>query len=441
MQDFVIIGAGISGLTAALAIKARQPKAKVVLLDAAHEPGGLLRSQEFGGMAFDLGTHIPELTNNDDLNKLIFPNQMIKNWHALSALKVGNFFDGKLNSESQFINLTATHPLFCQVINELLQIDAAGASDYKNLQDSLTALYGEHLTEQVLKPLIVKMTACQLQDLTPQATAYYGLSRIAVGNRQQSLNLKKIAHLDRVLAYTQDTEKPRISNWVYPGPQGVGEWVKGMYDSCVAQNVKFIMQQRINTVTATKSGYQLQTSQGDVIETQHLIWTLPFYNSLQGGEQTRYQTRSIAIYHFASPTAPLTDRHYLYCQQADMHSYRLTFYDNVSPSIEGQPYRMTVEVIFDEQAPDESLIRREVIEMGLFKRVEDLQLLGLNKIPSGFPVPKVEDQQRQKALFAQVQNNYPNVTFAGRGQPGLFFTSDVLLNVFNSINTLFDAKE
>lgn len=441
MKEYVIVGAGISGLTAALAIKKKQRSAKVLLVDAANEPGGLLRSHQFGGMVFDLGTHIPELTENSDLNKLIFPDNIIEKWHILSELNVGNFFSGKLNNESQFLNLTETHPIFHQALNELLKINIADLTNYKNLQDSLTALYGVSLTEQVLKPLILKMTDTHPKDLTPQAIIYYGLSRIAIGNRQQALNLKKIPNLDRVLAYTQDKEKPRQSTWIYPGHKGVGEWVNFMYKSCITQGVEFRMQQRVNTVTTSDLGYRLETSHDDFIDTKHLIWTLPFYNSLQGGEHTRYQTRSIAIYHFISQAAPKTDRHYIYCQQADMHSYRLTLYDNISPKQDNRPYRISVEVIFDGVAPNEGSIRREMTQMGLFDHPKAVALAGINKIPYGFPIPKVESQQHQRALFSQVQSNYPNVIFAGRGKPGLFFTSDVLLDIYSNINSLIAAKE
>lgn len=430
---YLIIGAGVSGLTAALTLKSVQADANIIVLDAASEPGGLLRSVAFDahpGLHFDLGTHIPELTPNQALNDLVFPEKVIRNWQTLSELKVGNFFSNQLNQQSQFLNLSKDEAIFCQALVELLQTHPSEMTDFVNLEDFLIARYGQTLTQSLFKPLMLKMTATDIKDLIPQTINFYGLARIALGNRQIGLNLKKIPHLDQALAFNQDSEKPRQSTWVYPGEQGVGDWVKTLYQQCLDSGVKFEFNQRVEQAVKIGVGYQLRLESGKQITADKLIWTLPFYKGLSGGQQTRFVSRSIAIYHFTSQAAPNTTCHYIYCQQPDLHSYRLTFYDNVTPRNATRPYRTTVEVIYDGEAPAAKVIQQELVEMGLFCSAEVTRLAGITKQPYGFPVPLVEQQQNQQRFFNDVATQNPEVLFTGRGRPGLFFTTDVLLDVY-----------
>jgi protoporphyrinogen oxidase len=441
--DYLIVGAGVSGLTAALTIKSVQADANITLLDAASEPGGLLRSvgfDEHPSLHFDLGTHIPELTSNQALNALVFPEEVIKHWQRLSELKVGNFFNDQLNQQSQFLNVSKDESIFCQALVELLQTQPSEMADFLNLEDFLIARYGQALTQQVFKPLIFKMTAVELKELVPQTINFYGLARIALGNQQIGLNLKQIPHLDQALAFNQDSERPRQSTWVYPGEQGVGEWVKTLYQQCLDKNVKFEFNQRVEQVVKAASGYQLKLQSGRQVDTKHLVWTLPFYVGLSGGQQTRFVSRSIAIYHFTSQYAPNTACHYIYCQQAAFHSYRLTFYDNVAPKNATQPYRTTVEVIYDGEKPEPKIIQQELVEMGLFSSPESIQLAGITTVPYGFPVPVVAQQQIQHSLFKEVAIQNPDVVFTGRGKPGLFFTTDVLLDVYQQTSKLASVK-
>lgn len=427
--DYVIVGAGVSGLTAALAIKSRHPQAKVKVIESSDRPGGLLQSVEFDGLFFDLGTHVPELTSVDGLNRLIFPNPIPKSWIKLNALSVGHFFDGVLNSDTQFVHLDQTHPLFCQALTDLLQTDYQ-LKDADNLEAFLLARYGATLAQKILAPLVEKMTAQSLKDLAPHTVQFYGLSRIALGNRQTAINLKQVPSFDQVLAFANDTERPRPSQWLYPGSRGVGDWVQFIYQSCLQQGVEFLFGHKLKHFTQQQGVGLVTTSEAVELTTRRLVWTLPFYVGLQGGEHTRFVSRSIAIYHFYSEQAANTDCHYIYCQQADMHAYRLTFYDNVVPKHPAKPYRVTVEVVYDEQAPDEETIRSELVRMALFEHNDVIQFAGCTKIPAGFPVPKIDQLEAQRKMFEQVKQLNPDVIFAGRGQPGLFFTNDVLLDVY-----------
>lgn len=442
--NFTIVGAGISGLTAALVIKALQPKAKVSIVDAAPRPGGLLKSvsYEYDGtpLHFDLGTHIPELTQNDSLNQIVFPKKVKDTWHALNQLKVGNFHDQQLNPLSQFINIPTTHPQFNQALKELLETSSKNVEYFESLEASLNARYGPSLTEHLFKPLIFKMTGADLNQLVPETVKFYGLSRVSMGNQLISENLKKIPQLDEVLAYFEDQHHLRDSMWVYPGDNGVGEWVAFMYEKCLKAGVEFLFGEKIYNVQKVESGYALTLNSGKRIDTEKLIWTLPFYVGFEGADQTKFNSRSIAIYHFASKAPLLLDQHYIYCQDASMKSYRVTLYNNVYKS-KHTLNKVTVEVIFDCTPPTEQTIREELVTMGVFSKDAIINHLGTTEIPYGFPVPLLANQETQKKLYEKVRSENPQVIFAGRGQQGIFFTTDVLLNVYETLRQHLTGME
>lgn len=435
--EYVIVGAGISGLSAALTIKSLLPNAQVMVIDVASCVGGLLRSVQHAGMSFDLGTHLPEVTSNAGLNQLIFPSNH-NAWQPLDRLRVGNFFHNKMNDASQFINIATHDDHFCTILTELLQ-----TSDHEthanNLQEALIARYGQTLTYQVFAPLLKKMTAQSLESLAPMAHHYYGLARVAIGSRQTALNLKQIPQLDQCLSFTEDAERPRQSQWLYP-KQGIGGWIDYLYERCLAQGVTFLMNTTIHQIQHKEIGYGL-IAESQSIHAKELIWTLPFYSAFLGGESSYYQSRAIAIYHFYSNRPANTKQHYLYCQQADMHNYRLTFYDNVVPNDQQQPYRVSVEVICDQDTPSAESIQNELVLMGLYSNKDDVILAGVDHLPSGFPVPLMRAQNEQSLIYHKVKQAYPHVMFAGRGNAGLFFTNEVLLDVYYQLSVKVKEKD
>jgi len=438
--DFTIVGAGVSGLTAALVIKDSQPDAKVTIIDAAPVPGGLLKSVEFHKrdvpLFFDYGTHIPQLMADDAMNQLVFPEDVTGKWHRLDRLEVGNFFNQQLNLNSQFVNVSTEHPKFCQILQELLETLPMEDWEDKSLEDFLIHRYGQTLTDEVFQPLILKMTGAALCDLTPQTPQFYGLGRVAIGSQLLSENLKKIPQLDQALAYTEDQPNLRAATWVYPGEKGVGEWIAFMVDKCQKAGVEFLFNHKIQSIKQCENEYQLSLSSQDVIHSSKLIWTLPFYVGFEGAQNTRFDSRSIAIYHFTCESPALVKQHYIYCQDAAMESYRITLYDNLYPKPKDGPYKVTVEVICDEQAPNEALIRAELQQMGIFADKEKLEHIGTTSIPYGFPVPLLARQAHQLEIYDKVKKENPGVIFAGRGHQGVFFTVDVLNHVYQTLKAI-----
>ncbi|MEE2001203.1 MULTISPECIES: NAD(P)-binding protein [Alkalimonas] len=435
--DYLIVGAGISGLTAALTILSYKPGSTVVLVDSGTEPGGLLRSETFAGQQFDLGTHIPEMTSDEDLNKLLFPQQICRSWHQLTALKVGNYFNGMLNERSQFPDISSQGEIAKTVLAELLQTSdrTSVAGDLKHYAEHC---YGSTISNQVLAPLMAKFCNKALAELSPQALKYYGLSRLICGDRQQSINLKKINHLDAVLAYSDDREKPRDSRWYYPDQQqGIGQWIKLLQQQITQQGGQCLFSSRIQKVERQQSMHQVSFHDGKVLQARQVIWTVPVYLGLQGVQQQRPESRAISIFHFHSTETPLAKCHYLYCYEPALQSYRITLYNNLQGSEATASNRCSVEVIHDVGAqPAADCIAKELKAMGVFADRATMHHLGTSEIKAGFPIPLAGSEEQRLQLFEGVKTANPSIEFIGRAKPALFFMTDVLMDAYQAAKQL-----
>lgn len=429
--DYIIVGAGISGLTSALTILNDDPNAKLLVVDSADRVGGLLRSEQFDGVEFDFGTHIPEQTSYEELNNLLFSFDNANLWHKLPALTVGNYFANRLNEHSQFPDLTTDAALGEKVLSELLNLSGE-AWRGGNLQSYVTHHYGATVAADVLSPLMYKFANRDLAELSQQALKYYGLSRLICADREKSIALKQAEHLDRVLAFKHDAEKPRKSFWYYPSQQrGIGFWVDALQHKISAAGGLFELGRFIQKLQGEAGAYQVTLSNGEDYSAKQLIWTIPVYRGLHQVQQSRPCSRAISIFHFTADQAPLTRCHYIYCYDAKLASYRLTLYSNLQDVNEASCHRCSVEVIHDEGgAPAPEQILAELKLMQIFAGNSAVRFIGTSALPVGFPVPLVGTDEQRQQLFSQVCHHNPGVIFLGRARPELFFMTDVLVDSY-----------
>jgi protoporphyrinogen oxidase len=437
VTKFIIVGAGISGLTSALTLLHKCPAADVTILDSANEIGGLLRSVSFDNLNFDYGTHIPQLSSNAELDAILFPEDTCKDWQRLSRLKTANYFAGQMNDDSQFVNLTKATEWFYPALYELLQTDTENQIEDANLDLFCRQRFGSTVADKLLSPLMRKFTGQPLSELSAKAPHYYGLSRLVYGDRNCAINLKKIDAFDEVLAFPSDSEKPRLAQWIYPPRgQGIGSWIQLLSDNIRRLGGKFLLNTKISSLAENDGVTLLHTNNG-TLEASHVIWTIPVYLGLHGVKQERPASIAIAIHHFCSQIKPLSEQHYIYCYDANMHSYRITLYNNVQDNDSSAIYRCSVEVILAEGvAVSVDEIKQELVTMGLFTNTEHLCHAGSIDLPFGFPVPKAGDEQKRLAVFEQARLHNPGIMFCGRAKPQVFFMTDVLLDTYHETVSL-----
>jgi len=437
--DFLIVGAGVSGLTAALTALSKYPDASVVLTDSAAVPGGLLRSVDYSGSVFDMGTHIPECTGSEELNSILFSQEFRQKSSPMSRLIVGNYFGGTLSVASQFPNLMY-QPWFSAALYELLSLDTTMFPEDNSLQQLIRKSYGAVVEEKLFAPLMKKFTGLDTQELATDAARYFGLARLIYGNSASCRNLKSIAHIEPLVAYANDNESLRQSQWFYPNAgYGIGLWIETMLRRFEQAGGKLLLSCKTQgNIKSKDDRHCMDTDLYGSLSTKNLIWTVPNFSGLEGFVSKKPLFCSIMLFHFTIEYPVASDLHYFYCFDDSMKSFRITLYDNIQAN-SNRRFRLTVEAILPASAADKptaSSIATELELMNLIKHRDDVHIEGYQIIENGFPISTLSEKEFRVSVFNNVKANNANVVFAGRADPGIFFMKDVLTDTYEKVKLL-----
>jgi len=134
VDSFVVVGAGLPGIVSALTLAGKGHQC--VLLEAAPDIGGLLRSYEVDGETFDFGTHFANLTGIDELDRLLFGGREDA-WVEYPVLLAGNFWNGQLNEVSENPDLNSvSQAIHYRCLAELLSAPGwHGKKKYKRKEN------------------------------------------------------------------------------------------------------------------------------------------------------------------------------------------------------------------------------------------------------------------------------------------------------------------
>ncbi len=168
--DVVIIGAGVSGLGFANWWRAAHPGARVVVLEAAAEPGGYCRTVEQAGFVWDYSGHFfhfkhPEI---EAWLRDRMPGEDVRTVERKALIRFGGR-DIHFPFQSHIHELP--HDDFVECLTELFLRPSApeGSAPPASFGEMLYRKYGRGITEKFLRPYNEKLYATQLDALDPDA--------------------------------------------------------------------------------------------------------------------------------------------------------------------------------------------------------------------------------------------------------------------------------
>ena len=144
-KKFVIIGAGISGLT--LACELKKKNQDVIILEKLNFPGGLTRTEYVDGINYDCGPHLYH-TNNKDIKEYWF--RLFKKNVSSPKLfganyKNGKFYEYPVSKESLVKQFPKDERL--KIIKELEGRNLEDVKSAKNYHEFVTIIAGKTLSE------------------------------------------------------------------------------------------------------------------------------------------------------------------------------------------------------------------------------------------------------------------------------------------------------
>lgn len=444
-EPTLVVGGGIAGIVAAL--RGAAAGQRVMLVEKQPALGGLLSSWQPAGSGhwFDCGTHLPADTGEAALDEMLFGWFESDQWQTLPVVKAANYWNGTLNGVSPCLDLrTLPRERYEAVLPGLLDRGGAEVGKWRTLAEQITAIYGAAMLRWVFEPVLRKFYARGAEELAPDAHLLFGLIRFICLDAAKSRELKQDAWLDRKLAFHSYHETPshagKPARTYYPREGGVGRWVAGLESRLVEAGVEI----RTGTVLQRldlQSG-RAHASDGREFGFGQMIWSLPpgMLLRLCGHDAARELTppamSTIALYHFVTDVAPLTDAHYVTCYDPALRSFRVTLYSNLQSS-QANGGRITVEVLSPsagDTKPSAEAIFSELKHMRLLAPHTRAVESYYQTVPGAFPIQSVEFRRQAKLAADVVASDCPKVRLLGRAAGRSFFMRDVLRDAWNAVD-------
>ena len=444
-QNAVIVGSGISGLTAALMLK--EKFANVYLVERENDFGGLLRSvKSENGEIFDYGTHVAHQTANPELNDLLFGNLDFSEWNKIEALRAGNFFGGCLNEFSPFIDVrNLPKEVYQKGLEEFLSLPKSEAN-YVNLAQQLTALFGKTFSKSVFSPVIEKLFGTTADSLTPDAHKLFGLSRIIALTPEKSRELKQADFFDARLGFHCPEDAPPALLSYYPKRKGIELWVNALLEQARKAGVTLYNNETIESLQIIDQKIEtVALKNGNSINCDLLVWTIPPAILLKtigiDVPGTMPKLRTVSLHHFSLDRPLLSKLHYFSCLDSKLKTFRVTLYPNLREQQSAQSSTLTVELLHGDAneasaTSYKQMIFEELKQMSIIAKETQILDYQSEIVRAGFPVLTPEYLADKQAQITAVENNIKNAMLLGKAASKSFFMTDVLNETFEKCSLI-----
>jgi phytoene dehydrogenase-like protein len=441
--DVVIVGGGIAGLAAARILSERGQC--VTLVESAPTLGGLLRSRSRGDWGdFDFGTHLFSETGLEPLDAVLFLDQRDSDAWLGHAHCVQDVFYAGARRESPFIDTrllsTPTHERAWAELRALPAVTSAHA----NLEEMVLATYGSTLLEHVFAPVMAKMYGVPPTELARDAHLLFGLKRLIIGTAEESRNMKAAGawHDDRI-AFHDVVEGAANVRHFYPRERGIGHWVEQTQTRLEKAGVRVLTSANVMRL-GIDSGQvtEVELTDGTLLPCERLIWSAPTFHLLKlaalpvpaGVSPPRHRRVQLVDLVLDQPLE--TRAHYVTCYEPAMRTFRITNYAALRGHPGQRPARVTLEVLTNEDdcagITAQNLLT-ELVAMQLVPPHTRVLESWLDNVNHGFPIITPAFMQDALALAQMAEAELKNVILAGRASGRVFFTKEVLLDVWQQL--------
>lgn len=435
MTNFVV-GGGVAGIVASILLKLKDKNKHVCLVESSEECGGLLKSKVLDKYVFDYGSHIVSKTGIEGLDSVLL-NGIDDGWVEHNLLRSGNYFNGSLNDRSNLISvMNLSKQEYEKILIEFIECLNIIDNDASNsLVDYCITRFGHYLSNNYLYPLIKNLQG-DVDGIHKFALQVFGLSRVILGESNMMNILKQSKKLDEYLGYASNEDAGHSLSTYYPKQGGVGKWI----DLLMAQARDFGVEIKlgVNISGIKYEGNKVKGLEFNGEETQDvesLYWTVPmpfFAKLIDKNYKFNYRPMftKLKLYHFSFDQNVNGNNQFIYCNDPNMDTYRVTVYSNLRNQADN---RCTVEVINGEGSTAES-IKSELEEMGIVKKGSNIEYSYCDEVNNGFPIFTEEFFKESNRVISDFSDRFINCVFMGKAATDKFFMNDVLIDVYEKID-------
>jgi protoporphyrinogen oxidase len=464
--SLVVIGAGLSGLVAGCLLARSGISAPIIVVDAASEPGGLLRSFDGGHFGrFDHGMHTFTSANLPDLDEFIFGLMPRDEWVVMAGKErdiSGVYFRGQLQRACHYPDLRSLpEHLRPHCIADFCLNLGRAEQPSETLEAFVTQRFGKQVGEHVFDGIAKKMYGMSTSELDPIVARIFPLDRIALYDESDFSNLMNSDHVRTRVAYPEqrnlDLKYASTRYSLYPKKFGAFRLIDALVKRLQEGGGKLLTGTKLEKV-ATRDGRieSLFLRRGE--ETLNLkaprqvFWTVgyPMLARMFGfdAEVKPFESRRkpAVVSLLLDRQVDLGDLYYFWNWDSEFKSYRITNYCGYCPTAaRAGGYPVGFEFVLDpndstDPASLANLAIRELNAMGLSpKGAEVLFSIG-GALPVGFPTFSRENRRRLTQYQAEFRAlAISNLAVTGiQAEWGVIYQPEVLAHTHRTVQAFLE---
>jgi len=467
-NNILIVGSGISGLSAALLLSKKGYGKDIVIIEKGTTVGGLLKKYDYGSEfgVFDYGMHNFLETGIKELDDLIF-NLLPKNdWQILEGKNrdlTGLFYNGVLQKNTPYFdirNLKEEEYKECLAdffshLNTDLNISE---SKIVSAHDFAIKRFGEKVASKTIIPSVEKIHKMPAEELDFMATLFTPMSRIAFADEVLVTELTKSDKLKGLIAWSDQRTLPlsRSSGRkaYYPIKYGAYRVVDEIIKQLKESGVTIMTESTLSNITLKDNAIDtIEVKNALKNETFHspksVLWTggiPPLGQALKTdftGLKFDKPLKTIIVNILLNKQLNIGDLYYFFCYDNRFNTYRLTNYINYSQgAVRNGLYPVCIELLVKEQDllngfdPEKTAVE-ELFRFGITKPDTEVKFVKAEILEAGFPMPSLNNINGLKKIRADIKSkNLQNLILIGvLSEDNLFFQTDVLIDMYNKLNS------
>lgn len=305
---YLIIGAGLSGLTSAMYLKK-----DYMIIEKENEPGGYCRTIKEKDYVWDYAGHFYHFKTTE-LKKIfeetIPKKDLVNNVKFTNILYKGE----KINYPFQMNIHQLQKKDFINCLYDLF--NKTEKENYDNFLDMLYGKFGKSIVEMFLKPYNEKLYAIDLKNLDVDAMGRF----FPYADKEAIINNMKA---ERTKTYN-DT-------FLYP-KQGAATFVNTIYDKLDKNNIML----NTEVIKIDIKDNKVFLNNGEEIKFEYLINTSPLNQFLDKtvefseiAKELSYNKVLVLNLGFDIKSANYTKEHWTYLPEKEVNFYRMGFYNNI----------------------------------------------------------------------------------------------------------------
>ena len=383
--DALILGAGLTGLSAAYKLKKAGYK-NILILEKEERPGGLLKTNRKEGGAIDQLPHV-FFTKNKAAKSLFLKmvGKVYKHSHKLGVLWKEGYVDYPFQNNVHQLELEERK----NILLGLLERKPSEEFKVKNFEDFAIKTFGKDLTELFFRPYNEKLW------LTPLKKMDY---------KWFSSKIKMLEGRELVESVLgEENEKNRDvaphAEFIYPKKGGIEALIDGLVANVGADKIK------LNTkITKIDSKKKIVFAGKESFHYDRIISTIPLNDALKfsgilntANVSRRLKATKVFCVQYVLNEINLPNYHWIYVPSKDLPFYRLTRVDLINPKAFKNKKVLLVEcAVSKSNEPNRKISIREVTshleKLGILKRKDIARSWSFEHFPA-YPVPHFKGEK------------------------------------------------